>query len=74
MFTVFERCLETILTVNTLTLKHRDVLESALSQFFKLGVHIGEKLVLFFLSQCASGFPLDLGYSIHGSLHTIHFE
>ena len=74
MLTVLQRCLEAILPVDTLALKHRDILETTLSHLFKLGVDIREKFVLFILSKCASGFAVSLRNGIHRTLHTLDFE
>ena len=74
MLTVLQRRLEAILPVDTLALKHRDILEATLSHLLKLGVDVREKFVLFILGECASGLAMCLWDGIHRTLHALDLE
>ncbi len=60
--------------MDSLTFEHGNVLESALSNLFKLRVDIGQKFVLLVLSQSASCLALDFGDGVDGALHTVDLQ
>ena len=60
--------------MDTFAFEHGNVLESALSNLFKLSVNIGQKLVLLVLSQSASCLALDFGDCVDRALHAIDLQ
>ena len=74
VLSMLEGRLERILASDTFALEHGDILKSALTDLLQLRIHIGQKLVLLFLSESAAGLVFHLGHGIHRSFHAFNFQ
>ena len=71
---MLQRRLEAVLAVNSLSLQHRDVLESALANLLQLRVDVRQVLVLLLNGEGSTGLAAYLWDSVHSSLHAVDLK
>ena len=74
MLAMLQWRLEAILSVDTLALEHRDILESSLANLLQLRVYVRQVLVLLLNGEGSAGLAAHLRDSVHSPLHAVDLK